>query len=79
MDLLSDLNNPFIVRFLSHFEDYNYIYFLLENMNGQDLSNIINDLTHIPEKCCRFYTASIVLALNEIHSMKAVYRGLAVS
>lgn len=79
MELLSELESPFIVRFFTHFEDYNYMYFLLENMNGQDLSNIMNDFLNIPEECCRFYTASIVLALEEIHSMKAAYRGLAVS
>merc|ERR1719253_1405580 len=37
----------------------------------------MNDFINIPEECCRFYTASIVLALEEIHSMKAAYRGLA--
>ena len=78
-ELLKELESPFIVRFLSHFEDYNYIYFLLENVNGQDLHHVINNLTHIPEDQCCFYTASIILALEEIHSIKTACRTLAVS
>ena len=79
MDLLNELKSSFIVRFLSHFEDYNYIYFLLENVNGQDLHSVIIDLIHIPEQQCRFYAASIVLGLEAIHSKKAAYRALSVS
>ena len=78
IELLSELENPFIVRFFTNFEDYNYIYYLLENVNGKDLNEVMNNLD-ISEECCRFYAASIVLALEEIHSMKAAYRGLAVS
>ena len=79
MELLNELKNPFIVRFFSYFEDYSYIYFLLENIKGQDLHIIMNDLIHIPEKQCRFYAASILLALEEMHFIKAAYRALAVS
>ena len=78
IELLSELENPFIVRFFTNFEDYNYIYYLLENVDGEDLIKIMNNV-NISEKCCRFYAASIVLALEDIHSMKAAYRGLVVS
>ena len=79
MDLLTELQSPFIIRFLAYFEDYNYIYFLLENVDGQDLHSIMNHLFHIPENCCQLWAASVLLALEEIHSIKAAYRGLAVS
>ena len=79
IELLGELDNPFIIRFFCHFEDYNYIYYLLENVDGEDLNSIMNKIVHIPERCCRFYAASIVLALEDIHRNKAAYRGLAVS
>ena len=78
MELLCDLSSPFIVSFISCFEDYNYIYFLLEEMDGQDLHTIMNDLIRIPEAQCRFYAASVIFAFKEIHSLKAAYRALAV-
>ena len=79
LEVLNELESPFTVRLFSHFEDYNYMYFLLENVTGQNLNNVMDELINVPEDCCRFYAASIILALEEIHSIKAAFRGLAVS
>ena len=60
MELVNIFKNPFIIHFYSYFEDYNYIYFLLENIDGLDLDSIMNNLIDIPKNQYWFYTTSII-------------------
>ena len=79
VDLISKLRSPFIVQFLSNFEDNYCIYYLLENVHGKGLNRIIEESYHLPEEKCRLYAASMILALEGIHSHKIAYRWLVVS
>lgn len=58
------------------FSDYNNVYLLLSYIPGGEL---LRHLTKAPGQCfptdtARFYTASIVLALEYLHDRKIVYR-----
>ena len=76
----AELDSPFILKLFNYFEDHNYIYFLLElNIGYVDLYKRLHDSNQIPETHSKFYAASIILALNEMHSKKIACRDLRVS
>ena len=78
-EALNGLDNPFIVKFITDFEDYNYVYFLIEEINGNNLYSILIESTKFDESDSKFYTASVLLAFKDIHSKRLVYRDLKVS
>ena len=78
-EALNGLDNPFIVKLITDFEDYNYVYFLMEEINGNDLYSILMECTKFDENGSKFYTASVLLAFKDIHSKRLAYRDLKVS
>ena len=74
--ILSKINSPFIVKLFYSFQDKEYLYFLLEFIQGGDLFFHLNKNKHLSEKTTIFYSAQIVLALEYLHSNKMIYRDL---
>lgn len=70
---MANSNSDWIVRLHYAFQDFNYLYMIMEYMPGGDLVNLMSNYD-IPEKWARFYCAELVLALETIHTMGYVHR-----
>ena len=74
--LLNIFNNPFIVNMVSHFQDENRLYVLLEFISGGELFRLLRKNEKFTNPQAMFYAAEITLALSYLHSMKIMYRDL---
>uniref|UniRef100_A0A672IGL2 non-specific serine/threonine protein kinase n=1 Tax=Salarias fasciatus TaxID=181472 RepID=A0A672IGL2_SALFA len=68
-------NSPWVVQLCCAFQDYHYLYMVMEFMPGGDLVTLTMNYD-IPEEWARFYTAEVVLALDTIHSMGFIHRDI---
>eukprot|EP01147_Barroeca_monosierra_P003905 gene3905-6385_t len=74
-DIMSHSNSPWIVRLHFAFQDEQYLYMAMEYLAGGDLINL-QDKVDFPEEWARFYTAELILALEDLHSMGYVHRDI---
>ena len=74
--ILNNINNDFVVKCFYSFSDEEYIYFVMEYLNGGDLSNLFNYYDRLSEDMVRYYAAEIILALEYLHSNDIIHRDL---
>ena len=74
-DIMANANSEWIVRLHNAFQDFNYLYMIMEYMPGGDLVNLMSNYD-IPEKWAKFYCAELVLAIEAIHNMGYVHRDI---
>ena len=74
--LLMQLDSPFILRFYGTCQTNNELYFVTELLEYGNLFHAIYNERNLTHETCVFYTASIILGINYIHSKNIVYRDL---
>ena len=74
--LLSQMNNPFLVKLYCCFQDNENLYFILEFVPGGELLFHLNRETRFDNEKTRFYVAEMIIALNFLHKNKVIYRDL---
>ena len=72
---MANANSQWIVKLHHAFQDFNYLYMIMEYMPGGDLVNLMSNYD-IPEKWAKFYCAELVLAIEAIHNMGYVHRDI---
>jgi len=75
-EILSECCHPLIVRLITTFQDEHSVYFLMESLTGGDLFTAIRDIGRINEEQALFFIASVVLAIEYLHSRGIMYRDL---
>ena len=68
--------SPFCVNFIRSYHDENYVYFLLEYINGLELFDVIRIIGILNSDQTRFYGAIMLEFLEKIHSKDIIYRDL---
>ncbi|CAD8072813.1 unnamed protein product [Paramecium primaurelia] len=74
--VLEQCNFPFIMGFIRTFKDDISIYFLVEYIRGMELFDVIRDMGLLTKYDTQFYVATMILALEYLHSKSIVYRDL---
>ncbi|CAF0772865.1 unnamed protein product [Brachionus calyciflorus] len=74
-DIMANANSEWIVKLHFAFQDFNYLYMIMEYMPGGDLVTLMSNYD-IPEKWAKFYCAELVLAIEAIHNMGYVHRDI---
>ena len=72
--ILSKLDHPFIVRLVKALKDKNYIYFLMDYIKGKELFDAMRDIGMLNKNQARFYSASVMVAINYLHERKIIFR-----
>lgn len=76
MHIMTQINDPFVVKLYSALQDDRYLYFCMELLQGGELYAYMQSKGTLVERDCRFYAASVLLALNSMHEKKIAYRDL---
>mmetsp|Transcript_2007 Transcript_2007/g.2696 ORF Transcript_2007/g.2696 Transcript_2007/m.2696 type:complete len:871 (+) Transcript_2007:61-2673(+) len=74
--VLAVLDSPFIVKLHGAMVDNHFVYFVLEPAMGGEMFTLLNEEEKFSEDAVRFYTASVVMAFEHMHSQAIVYRDL---
>lgn len=75
-NILITVRNPFVVRFFYSFTSRDYLYLVMEYLNGGDLYSLLRKVGCLEEDVARIYIAELVLALDYLHSLGIVHRDL---
>ena len=75
-DLLSKLKHPFIVNMICAFQDYEYLYLLMDLLTGGDLRFHLNANLTFSEKEIKFFISCIILSLEYIHENNIIHRDI---
>ncbi|KAK8852734.1 Serine/threonine-protein kinase lats1 [Tritrichomonas musculus] len=75
-DILSNLNNPWIVHLQASFQDDTKLYLILEYVAGGDLMTALIRQKVFTESTAKFFAGEIALALNSVHQMNILHRDL---
>lgn len=74
--IMKQLDHPLITKLHAVMQDRRYIYFLLELLPGGEFFSFLQTAGKLTEDKARFYAASVVLSLEELHKAKIAYRDL---
>ena len=75
-DVLLKIDHPFIMKMVKYLKNESYIFFINEYIKGKELWEVIRDIGYLNKEQTQFYGASILLAMDYLHSQKIIYRDL---
>ena len=75
-DLLSKLNHPFIVNMHFSFQNNNYLYLVIDLLNGGDLRYHLFHKRSFNEKQSKFFISCVLLGLEYCHSNLIIHRDI---
>ncbi|MBW0466650.1 hypothetical protein O181_006365 [Austropuccinia psidii MF-1] len=65
-----------IIRLMYSFQDVDHLYLVMEYMGGGDMLNLLIERDKFPESMAKFYTAEMVLAIEEAHKLGYIHRDI---
>eukprot|EP01065_Artemidia_motanka_P050272 TRINITY_DN8565_c0_g1_i1.p1 TRINITY_DN8565_c0_g1~~TRINITY_DN8565_c0_g1_i1.p1 ORF type:complete len:515 (+),score=159.93 TRINITY_DN8565_c0_g1_i1:84-1547(+) len=74
--VLQQVDHPFVVRLINAFQTPSKLCLVLSYLPGGDLKHHLRQGTLFPEEKARFYSAEILLALEDLHGQNIIYRDL---
>ena len=75
-EVLTTIDNPWIVELKFSFQDEKSLYLVMEYLGGGDLMTLLIRKNILTEAESRFYIAECVLAVESIHKMNFIHRDL---
>ncbi|WVF70959.1 hypothetical protein IAT40_005755 [Kwoniella sp. CBS 6097] len=74
--LMNQASSPYVVRLFFSFQSKEYLYLVMEYLNGGDCSTLVKTLGGLSEEWARNYTAEVVLGLEYLHARNVVHRDI---
>ena len=74
MILMKQSESPFVAKLYFTFQSKDYLYLVMEYLNGGDCAALIKSITSLPEEWTRNYIAEVVLGLEYLHKRGVVHR-----
>ncbi|KAI9481647.1 MAG: kinase-like domain-containing protein [Benjaminiella poitrasii] len=73
---IASIHHPFLIKLHYSFQDMNQLFLVLDYHVGGDLATQLRIHHTLSPERCRFYTAEIVLGVQELHRLGILYRDL---
>jgi len=74
--VMANVNSPFIAKLHYSFQNEHNLYLVMDFINGGEIYQHLTKETAFDEQRTKFYAASIVCALDTLHSAGIIYRDL---
>ncbi|WBW75551.1 Greatwall kinase Ppk18 [Schizosaccharomyces osmophilus] len=74
--LMAQEESPFIAKLYYAFQSKDYLYLVMEYMNGGDCASLLKSLYAIPESWVKIYLAEVVLGLEHLHKLGIIHRDI---
>ncbi|XP_031749756.1 serine/threonine-protein kinase N1-like [Xenopus tropicalis] len=71
---VTSTEHPFLVSLYATFQSENHLFFVMEYLPGGDLCHLLEHQGAFEESKAMFYTACVVLGLEELHRNNIVHR-----
>jgi serine/threonine protein kinase/TolA-binding protein len=72
--MIDSKNSKWLVSIHRAFQDIGYLYFIMDFLPGGDLMGLLSRKEVLNEDWVRFYSAEIILSLEELHSLGYIHR-----
>ncbi|GAA5857047.1 hypothetical protein JCM8547_007931 [Rhodosporidiobolus lusitaniae] len=76
MILMTQTDSDFVVKLFYTFQSKDFLYLVMEYLNGGDCAALVKNLGGLPEDWARRYIAEVVVGLEHLHSSGIVHRDL---
>ena len=74
--VLTKVNNDYIVKGMYTLQNDDFLYFVMEYMNGGDMGSLLKEMGSLEEKVAKFYLAEIVCGIEYLHSINIIHKDL---
>ena len=74
--IMSKVKSPWIVDLKASFQEDDYLYLVMEFLQGGDFMSLLIKKDILTEKEARFYTAELILAVDSIHKLGCIHRDI---
>lgn len=74
--LMNQANSPYVAKLFWSFQSREYLYLVMEYLNGGDCAALIRTLGGLPEEWVKCYIAEVVLGLEYMHDRGIVHRDI---
>lgn len=72
--LMNQSSSPYVAKLFFSFQSKEYLYLVMEYLNGGDCATLVKTLGGLPEEWTRNYIAEVVLGLEYLHVRNIVHR-----
>jgi serine/threonine-protein kinase RIM15 len=72
--LMNQSSSPYVTKLFFSFQSKDYLYLVMEYLNGGDCASLVKTLGGLPEEWARNYIAEVVLGLEYLHDRNIVHR-----
>jgi serine/threonine-protein kinase RIM15 len=72
--LMNQSSSPYVTKLFFSFQSKEYLYLVMEYLNGGDCASLVKTLGGLPEEWARNYIAEVVLGLEYLHERNIVHR-----
>ena len=73
---MSKVKSPWIVELKASFQEDDYLYLVMEYLPGGDFMNLLIKKDILTEEEAKFYTAELILAIENIHKLDCIHRDI---
>ena len=73
---MSKVKSPWVVELKASFQEDDYLYLVMEYLPGGDFMNLLIKKDILTEDEAKFYTAELILAIENIHKLDCIHRDI---
>lgn len=74
--MMAQTDCPYVVQLVASFQSTNYLYLVMEYLNGGDLATLLRNMGTMPNNWAKRYIAEVIVGVDYLHRRGVVHRDL---
>lgn len=74
--MMRQSDSPYVAQLYSSFQSKDYLYLVMEYLNGGDCATLLKMLGTLGDKWAKRYIAEVIVGVNDLHSRGIIHRDL---